>query len=88
MALEIDATWARSVAEELGVGLSDGEAEEMARYAADNLWNSDILSEIGHDQLVAEIENYDEDRRAENDRDRTSPLHLRGGVANRDDLER
>lgn len=88
VALEIDAAWARSVAEELGVDLTDAEAEDMARSAADNLWSSDILSEIGHDQLVAEIENYDEDRRAENNRDRTSPLHLRGGVANRDDLER
>ena len=88
VALEIDAAWARSVAEELGVDLTDAEAEDMARCAADNLWSSDILSEIGHDQLVAEIENYDEDRRAENNRDRTSPLHLRGGVANRDDLER
>lgn len=88
VALEIDAAWAMSVAEELGVDLTDEEAKDMARYAADNLWNSDILSEIGHDQLVAEIENYDEDRRAESDRDRTSPLSLRRGVADRDDLER
>lgn len=88
VALEIDASWARSVAEELGVDLTDEEARDMARCAADNLWNSDILSEIGHDQLVAEIENYDEDRRVESDRDRTSHLPLRRGVADRDDLER
>ena len=62
VALEIDATWARSVAGEIGVALSDREAEEMARCAADNLYASDLLAEVAHDQLVAEIENYDERR--------------------------
>ena len=88
VALEIDAAWAGSVARELGIELTDDEAELMAEYAADNLWGSDLIAELGHDQLVAEIENYDEDRRAENDCDRTSPLPLRRGVAGRDDLER
>lgn len=88
VALEIDAAWARSVAEELGVDLTDEEAKDMSRCAADNLWNSDILSEIVHDQLVAEIESYDEDRRAENDRGRTPPSLCVEASGTRADLER
>lgn len=65
VALEIDAAWARSVARELGIELTGDEAELMAEYAADNLWGSDLIAELGHDQLVAEIENYDEQRASE-----------------------
>ncbi len=56
----IEADWARAVADELGVELSDSEAEEIARYAEDNLWDSDLLRDLVHDQLVAEIESHEE----------------------------
>ena len=65
VALEIDAVWAGAVARELGIELTADEAEQMAEYAADNLWGSDLIAALGPDQLVAEIENYDEQRASE-----------------------
>ncbi len=90
VALEIDATWAKSVAGELGITLSAEDAELMAEYAADNLWGSDLLAEVGHDQLVAEIENFDEWRKSEGDDSRTSDkTFLRHpSLVDRDELER
>ena len=59
---QVDAHWAGLVAEELGIELSGEEKEALAQFAADNLWESEAVGNLVHDQLESEISNYAEER--------------------------
>lgn len=77
----VDAHWAGLVAEEMGIELSEEEKAEVAQFAADNLWDSELVGNLVHDQLEAEISNY-VDKRGEKTA-RSNEPQVVGGIETR-----
>ena len=54
----IPVRWVMDVAHEQGITLDDETAREIAGYASDNLYGSEILGEVVRYQIEAEVDGY------------------------------
>lgn len=64
--MAIDAQWVMKIASDSGNPLREDDAAEIAQYAAENLWDSELIGAICAEQIRSEIEGfleYREDRR-------------------------
>ena len=57
--------WVKEVAHVQGITLDDETAREIAGYASDNLYGSEILGEVVRCQLEAELDGYLENKAEE-----------------------
>lgn len=54
----IPVRWVKEVAHVQGITLDDETAREIAGYASDNLYGSEILGEVVRCQIEAELDGY------------------------------
>lgn len=62
----IPVRWVKEVAHVQSITLDDETAREIAGYASDNLYGSEILGEVVRCQIEAEIDGYLENKAEEN----------------------